>query len=117
MEISSYVSAISKVAPGSFVPDMADESPTVTPLAGEVAGAGEAASKTSFADTLKGYLSDVNAKINTSDTNSRDLASGRTNDLSKVVTSVEEANLALQTTMAVRTKLIEAYSEIARMQI
>jgi flagellar hook-basal body complex protein FliE len=62
-------------------------------------------------------LSDVNDKLNTSDANMQDLATGRTNDIQKVVTSVEEANLALQYTMAVRTKLLDAYQEIARMQV
>ena len=39
----------------------------------------------------------------------RDLADGKTNDLQKVVTSVEEANLALHFTMAMRSKLLDAY--------
>jgi flagellar hook-basal body complex protein FliE len=62
-------------------------------------------------------LAGVNDKINVSDQAQRDLASGKTNDLQKVVTSVEEANLALNFTMSMRTKLLEAYQEIARMQI
>ena len=62
-------------------------------------------------------LSDVNDKITTSDQAQRDLATGKTNDLQKVVTSVEEANLALNFTMSMRTKLLEAYQEIARMQV
>jgi flagellar hook-basal body complex protein FliE len=33
------------------------------------------------------------------------------------VTSVEEANLALQYTMAIRTKLLDAYSEVERMSV
>jgi flagellar hook-basal body complex protein FliE len=37
--------------------------------------------------------------------------------VNKVVTSVEEANLALQYTMAIRTKLLEAYSEVTRMTV
>ena len=57
-------------------------------------------------DHVKSLLSDVNDKLQISDTNMQDLATGRTNDLQKVVTSVEEANLALQYTMAVRTKLL-----------
>jgi flagellar hook-basal body complex protein FliE len=62
-------------------------------------------------------LADVNDKITVSDQNTRDLAAGKTNDLQKVVTSVEEANLALNFTMAMRSKLLEAYQEIARMQV
>ena len=62
-------------------------------------------------------LSDVNDKVNASDQATRDLADGKTNDLQKVVTSVEEANLALNFTMAMRSKLLEAYQEISRMQV
>jgi flagellar hook-basal body complex protein FliE len=72
---------------------------------------------TSFKDTVKQLLSDVNDSLNTSDRNTRDLASGKTNDVNKVVTSVEEASLALQYTMAIRTKLLEAYSEVERMTV
>ncbi|HEV3088628.1 MAG TPA: flagellar hook-basal body complex protein FliE [Candidatus Elarobacter sp.] len=112
-----YGSAISKVIPGTFVPDIGAatgaEAPNVAPIPG---GAGETQG-TSFKDTVKSLLSDVNDKINVSDQATRDLADGKTNDLQKVVTSVEEANLALNFTMAMRSKLLEAYQEIARMQV
>ena len=112
-----YGSAISKVVPGTFVPDIGaatnlEQRPNVGPIpdAGETQG-------TSFKDTVKSMLADVNDKINVSDQATRDLADGKTNDLQKVVTSVEEANLALNFTMAMRSKLLEAYQEIARMQV
>jgi flagellar hook-basal body complex protein FliE len=120
-----YGSAISKIVPGTFVPDFGaavklDERPNVGPIpdgaAAGVTGVGESQG-TSFRDTVKSMLSDVNDKITTSDQAQRDLATGKTNDLQKVVTSVEEANLALNFTMSMRTKLLEAYQEIARMQI
>jgi flagellar hook-basal body complex protein FliE len=119
-----YGSAISKVLPGTFVPDMGaatrlDESPNVGPIPGGAAGAagvGEAPA-TSFKDTVKSLLADVNDKIGASDQAQRDLATGKTNDLQKVVTSVEEANLALNYTMAMRSKLLDAYQEISRMQV
>jgi flagellar hook-basal body complex protein FliE len=122
-----YGSAISKVIPGTFVPDLGaavklDERPNVGPIPGALDGAAgvtgaAGAEGTSFRDTVKSMLADVNDKITASDQAQRDLASGKTNDLQKVVTSVEEANLALNFTMSMRTKLLEAYQEIARMQI
>src|ERR1700682_6003643 len=118
-----YGSAISKVLPGTFVPDIGagirqDETPNVTPIpgAGPSTGSGQAET-TSFKDTVKSLLADVNDKIQGSDQATRDLATGKTNELQKVVTSVEEANLALNFTMAMRSKLLEAYSEISRMQV
>jgi flagellar hook-basal body complex protein FliE len=114
-----YGSAISKVLPGTFVPDLgsaikSDETPLVGPIPGAAAGA---EAPRSFKDTVKAMLDDVNDKLNVSDQNTRDLAAGKTNDLEKVVSSVEEANLALSFTMAMRTKLLEAYQQIAQMQV
>ncbi len=120
-----YGSAISRVVPGTFVPDLGAatklaETPNVGPIPDGVAGvtgASESSGPTSFRDTVKSMLADVNDKVNVSDQAQRDLASGKTNDLQKVVTSVEEANLAMNFTMSMRSKLLEAYQEIARMQV
>jgi flagellar hook-basal body complex protein FliE len=110
-----FASAIQHVIPGTFVPDVggATDQPNISPIPATGGQTGE----TSFKDTVKQLLSDVNDKINTSDQNMRDLATGATNDTTKVVTSVEEANLALEFTMAMRTKLITAYDEISRIQV
>ena len=121
MDIPSFGSAMSKVVPGTFVPDLGtDSAPKTTPLTGDAAALGGvtgAAGTASFSDTLKGMLSEVNDKVNTSDQNSKDLAMGKTNDISKVVTSVEEANLAMQFTLSMRNKLLESYQEISRMTV
>jgi len=45
------------------------------------------------------------------------LATGRTRDLHEVMIAVEEVNLALQLTMQIRNKIVEAYQEIMRMQV
>jgi flagellar hook-basal body complex protein FliE len=106
----------------SFIPDVAlprSEAPTVTPLAPSSAGKsiGTDSNEPSFKDQVYGLLNDVNEKLTTSDQNVRDLAMGKTNDLNKVVTSMEEANLALSYTIAVRSKLLDAYNEIARITV
>ena len=112
-----YASAISKVIPGTFVPDLgnapgAGETPAVGPIPG-----GSAPSGTSFKDTLKSMIEDVNDKLTTSDQNALDYADGKTNDLEKVVSSAEEANLALSYTMSVRDKLMEAYQQVSQMTV
>lgn len=108
-----YTTAISSLVPGTFVPDLgkSDETPNVTAIP-----ATNEAGQT-FKDTLAGFWNDVNTKLNTSDQNTRDLATGATGDIQKVVTSVEEANLSLQYMMAIRSKLLDAYSEISRLQV
>jgi flagellar hook-basal body complex protein FliE len=109
-----YAGAIRNVVPGTFVPDLgkSDETPSISAIPG-----GDASGATSFADTLKAALGDVNDKMAISDSNTRDLATGATNDIGKVVTSVEEANLALQYTMAIRSKLMTAYTQISQLQM
>lgn len=121
MDIPSFGSAMSKVVPGTFVPDIGSASaPNTTPLTDGVSAVGGVtgtAPAQSFSDTLKGLLSEVSDKVNASDQNSKDLAMGKTNDVTKVVTSVEEANLAMQFTLSMRNKLLESYQEIARMSV
>ena len=110
---TNYSSVIGKSLPGTFVPDIGSGGADVQTQA--IPGGGD--SGTSFKDTVKSLLSDVNEKVNQSDSLSRDLATGRTNDVTKVVTSVEEANLSMQFTLAIRNKLLDAYTEISRMQV
>ena len=111
---SSYVNAMSTAIPGTFVPDIGASSEPNTQAIPDGAGAGAGAS---FKDTVKSFLDDVNTKVTQSDQLSSDLATGRTNDVSKVVTSVEEANLSMQFTLAIRNKLLDAYREISQMQM
>ncbi len=109
-----YSSAISSIVPGTFVPDIGkklDETPDVSAIPGT------SDPNVTFKNTLMKMLGDVNDKINTSDDNTRDLATGATGDIQKVVTSVEEANLSMQYMMAIRSKLLDAYSEISRLQV
>ncbi|MEO6913331.1 MAG: flagellar hook-basal body complex protein FliE [Candidatus Baltobacteraceae bacterium] len=116
---------MSKVMPGTFVPDIAPNiAPQTEAIPGLGGGAGGASgvagvsdTATSFKDTVKGLLDDVNTKMTTSDQLSQDLATGKTNDLNKVVSSVEEANLAMNFTLAMRNKLMDAYQEIERMSV
>jgi len=112
MDISAtYRAAMSSAIPGTFVPDIGAAPKTdVIPGGGEAPGA-------SFKDTVKSFLDDVNTKVTQSDQLSRDLATGRTNDVGKVVTSVEEASLAMQFTLAIRNKLLEAYTTVSQMQM
>jgi len=115
-----FASAVSKVIPGTFVPDIAggtNDVPNVSAIPGVAPVAPADNGGTSFKDTVKKMLSDVNDKLNTSDQLSQDLASGKESDVEKVVTSNEEANLALQFAMSIRTKVLDAYTEISRMQV
>jgi len=118
-------------APADFTDaaSTAPQSPSISALSGQSSDTADAAAlaagttvpsvsgETSFKDTVKALLSDVNTKMNTADQNTRDLADGKTNDTNKVVTSVEEANLALQYTLAIREKLLQAYTSVQQMTV
>ena len=108
--------ALSSISAG-LSPDTAiTGTPKVTPIPGDTSAVGGAAEPT-FRDSVKAMLSDVNDKVVGSDKAARDLATGKSHDLNKAVTSIEEANLAMQFTLSVRNKLLEAYQEIQRMQV
>jgi len=112
MDIDPYGSVMSKVTPGTFVPDISPAGPAATPLSGDEAGAGAV----SFRDTVKSMLEDVNDKMAGASQMSQDLATGKSHDYDGTIKSVEEASLAFQFTMAIRNKLMDAYSEIQQMQ-
>lgn len=115
MDINAgYNAAMSKAIPGTFVPDIGSNNDS---SGNSLAGAAGVSGTPSFKDTVQSYLDGVNDKVTQSDQLSRDLATGKTNDVTKVVTSVEEANLAMQFTMAIRNKLLSAYNEISQMQM
>ncbi len=71
----------------------------------------------SFADSLKSSIDEVAKLQNDATTATTDLATGRTADLSGVMTAVEKSDLAFKTLLAIRSKLIDAYDEIKGMQM
>ncbi len=115
MDINGYNDAIAKVLPGSFVPDVSPQGPRSEPLPADAQGVAGVAG-TSFKDTVKQMLSDVNDQMVTAQQKSVDLALGKSHDLEGTVKSLEEASLAMQFTLAVRNKLLDAYKEIDQMQ-
>jgi flagellar hook-basal body complex protein FliE len=81
--------------------------------AGEAAVAGDQA----FGQFLKDALQEVNnLQIQSRDTKQQ-LLTGNVEDLHQVMIAGEKANVALQMTVQIRNKVIEAYQEIMRMQV
>lgn len=70
-----------------------------------------------FGEYLKNALGEVNSLQKESDNMSKALAAGQVEDISQVVVAAEKADIALQLTLAVRNKAVEAYQEIMRMQV
>lgn len=70
-----------------------------------------------FSDYLKQALNNTNDLLIESDRLADDFAAGRTDNIHQVTLAAEKADIALQFTMQIRSKILDAYSEIMRMQI
>lgn len=70
-----------------------------------------------FSEFLSDALANVNKLQEDSKQASINLATGKIQDVSEVVVATEKATIALQLTMQVRNKVLDAYQEIMRMQV
>lgn len=70
-----------------------------------------------FAEIFNNAMNSVNDLQIQSKELTEDLAAGRTDNIHEVLIAGEKADIALQLTMQIRNKILDAYSEIMRMQI
>jgi len=70
-----------------------------------------------FSDYFKQALSNTNSLITEADRIADDFAAGKIDNIHQVSIAAEKADIALQFTMQIRSKIMDAYSEIMRMQI
>ena len=75
------------------------------------AGAGGAGGS-SFADTLKNSIDEVSRLQQDASQAVEDLATGKTENVTGVMTAIEKSDLAFKTLLAIRAKLMDAYEEI-----
>ena len=81
-------------------------------------GTGAAAPAGDFGEMLTQALKDVNASQAEARTQQEDFMTGRKPvEIHDVMIAMEQASTAMQLTMAVRNKMLEAYAEINRMQV
>ena len=88
----------------------------IDPSAGLVKGPGEAGSGPSFSSMLSQAVNSVIDAGHKSDAQTKAAVTGKS-DMVDVVTAVSESELAVQTMVAVRDKVIEAYQNIMSMPI
>jgi flagellar hook-basal body complex protein FliE len=67
---------------------------------------------TSFSDTFKKSIDEVSKLQQDADQAVTDLATGKTENVSGVMTAMEKSDLAFKTLLAIRSKLMDAYDEI-----
>jgi len=87
--------------------------------AGKLAGAGGATSRpsgatgsSSFADVLKDSIGEVSRLQQDASKAVQDLATGKNDDVTGVMTAMEKSDVAFKTLLAIRAKLMDAYDEI-----
>jgi len=95
---------------------------TIEPLKGlrETQGAADSSAQAaakSFGDVLQETVDQVNTLQVEADKLAQDLASGKLEDLHTVMVAMSKASLALEFTIQVRNKVIEAYQELMRTQV
>ncbi len=99
--------------------------PQITPLgplsgtakSGQNGPAAGADGDLAFGDLLKQALQEVNQASAQAEDEARNLMTGEGADMHSAMLAVQKADLSFQMMMAVRSKLIDAYREVMRMQM
>jgi flagellar hook-basal body complex protein FliE len=81
-----------------------------TPRADRTAGG-------SFHDMLSEAVNEVQHLQNEADVTIKKLVSGEIKDVTETMVAVQKADMSFRTMMTVRSKVMEAYQEIMRMQV
>lgn len=90
---------------------------SMEPLRSSMNPVRDISAKPSFRETLKSALAKVNDLQINSDNAMEKYVTGESDNLHELMISIEEAKIALQFTIEVRNRIIEAYQEIIRMQV
>lgn len=78
---------------------------------------GKGADGQEFSSYFQNALHEVNQLQFEASEALKNLATGRVEDIATVMIAAEKASIALQLTVQVRNKVIDAYNEIMRMQV
>lgn len=70
-----------------------------------------------FKDILKNIISETQGLQEQNANNNKLMSAGEIDSLDNVMIQMEKADIALQFTMQIRNKVLEAYQEIMRIQI
>jgi flagellar hook-basal body complex protein FliE len=80
-------------------------------------GAGAASGGVNFSDLLKNSIDEVTRLQQEASQAVEDLATGRTENVTGVMTAMEKSSLAFKTLLAIRGKLMDAYDEVKNIQV
>lgn len=88
---------------------------TMMPLASKAAKVSQDNIAISFTDFFSQALDKVNELQKQSQQQTEDFAVGKTDNIHQVLIAAEKADVALQMTLQIRNKILDAYNEIMRM--
>lgn len=92
--------------------------PNIQPISGGIGGTQKASeAKTSFKDVINDAINKVNDLQIESSNATDDFLTGKSDNIHSVMIAGSKADLALQMTLQVRNKVMDAYKEIMNMQI
>ena len=80
-------------------------------------GGAPSSGSSGFADALKNSIDEVSRLQQDASKAVQDLSTGRKDDVTGVMTAVEKSDLAFQTLLAIRNKLMDAYDEIKNITV
>lgn len=86
-------------------------------LEARLAGPAAGPAAPGFAASLAAEIGKVNDKMQSADKQVQDLALGKAANLHDVMIALEETKLSFQLMVQIRTRALEAYQDILRMQI
>jgi flagellar hook-basal body complex protein FliE len=84
---------------------------------GKAGGAGGGTPATSFSDVLKSSIDEVSRLQQDASNAVNDLATGKSENVTGVMTAMEKADVAFKTLLAIRGKLMDAYEEIKNISV
>ena len=91
--------------------------PFVFPLPGEIKSDDKKDIVSGFSDMVQDALQAVNRQQLHSEEMTRQFLSGDLEDISQLMIAGEQARISLQLTVQITSRIIEAYREIARIQV
>ena len=71
----------------------------------------------SFADILKGAVSETNSLLLNAEDTATKVVTGDSGSLHQAMIALEKADISFRTLLQVRNKVLEAYQEVMRMQV
>ena len=104
------------VAMGTGISAYTDAMKRLGSGAGGAESAGAGASGGEFADLLKSTLHDAIGTEHTAETTGIRAASGKA-DITNMISAVNNAELTLQSVVAIRDKVVQAYQQILQMPV